>query len=58
MPNSKKRKVKPQVEDERELRAINPTKSKFGRLIILILAIGMFAGMLVAAVIGMVNAMN
>lgn len=58
MPNSKKRKVKPQVEEEREMRAINPTKSRFGRVLILILAIGMFAGMLVAAIVGIVNSFS
>jgi|LGOV01.1.fsa_nt_gb hypothetical protein len=58
MPNSKKRKAVTEVKEERELKAFNPTKSKVGRVIILILAIGMFLGMLIAAVYGIVGSFN
>lgn len=58
MPNSKKRKVVSEVKEEREMKAFNPTKSKIGRVIILILAIGMFLGILIAAVYGIVNSFN
>ena len=54
MPSSKKRKVV-KVEEKREIRAINPTKSRAGRIVILVLAIGMFAAMLIAAIIGMID---
>ncbi len=39
-------------EKERDVVAFNPTKSRFGRIIILILALGMFLGLLVAAIMG------
>jgi hypothetical protein len=58
MPNSKKRKVVTEVKDEKEIKAFNPTKSKVGRFIILILAIGMFLGMVIAAAVGIVNSFN
>ncbi|MBI9009731.1 MAG: hypothetical protein JEZ05_06850 [Tenericutes bacterium] len=55
MPNSKKRKEVAEVKDEKGMKAFNPTKSRVGRVIILILAIGMFLGMLIAAIIGIAN---
>jgi hypothetical protein len=58
MPNSKKRKAVPEVKQERDIKAFNPTKSRVGRVIILILAIGMFLGMLIAAVYGILNSFN
>jgi len=38
-------------EQERDVQAFNPTKSRVGRIVILILALGMFLGMLIAAII-------
>ena len=58
MPSSKKRKTSAPVVEEKEIKAFNPTKSKVGRVVILILAIGMFLGMLVAAVYGIVQSFN
>jgi len=58
MPNSKKRKAVIEVKQERDTKAFNPTKSRVGRVIILILAIGMFLGMLIAAVYGILNSFN
>jgi len=59
MPSSKKRKktAAPAVE-EREMKAFNPTKSRVGRAIILILAIGMFLGMLIAAIYGIIESFS
>lgn len=53
MANTTKKK-KP-TQQEKEIKTYNPTKSKFGRFILLILAIGMFLGLLIAAIIGAVN---
>ncbi len=49
MPQSKKR-PKPVVV-EPEMRSFNPTKSKFGKIVLVILAIGMFLGLLIAAIV-------
>ncbi len=49
MPQSKKR-PKPVVV-EQEIKTYNPTKSKFGKIVLVILAIGMFLGLLIAAVV-------
>ncbi|MGE4571739.1 MAG: hypothetical protein AB7E09_03250 [Candidatus Izemoplasmatales bacterium] len=38
-----------------EIRTYNPTKSKFGKIILLILAVGMFLGILIAAVWSMID---
>jgi hypothetical protein len=43
---------------EREIKTFNPTKSKFGRIILLILAIGMFLAMLIAAVYGAIEVLT
>ncbi len=40
---------------EHEYKAFNPTKSKLGKVIIVILASGMFLGMLIAAIYGMIS---
>jgi cell division septal protein FtsQ len=56
MADSKKRKK--QTQAEKEIRTYNPTKSKFGRIILLILAIGMFLGLLIAAVIGAIEVLS
>jgi len=53
MPQSKK-KPKP-VAIEQEIKAYNPTKSKVGKFIILILALGFVASILIAAVMLMVD---
>jgi uncharacterized membrane protein YqhA len=53
MPASKKR-PKPVVE-EIEIKSFNPLKSKVGKFIILVLAIGFFLGILVAAIAGIVS---
>ncbi len=46
-------KEKNQVKEE--IRTYNPTKSKFGKFILLILAVGMFLGILIAAIWSMVD---
>ena len=56
MADTKKKKKTTQA--EKEIRTYNPTKSKFGRIVLLILAVGMFLGLLIAAVIGAVNVFN
>ena len=43
---------------EHEYKAFNPTKSKVGRVIIVVLALGMFLGMLITAIINMINVLN
>jgi hypothetical protein len=53
MPQSKKR-PKPVV-TEPEIKTFNPTKSKAGKILILLLAIGFFASMVVAAIMLMVD---
>ncbi|MDD3711957.1 MAG: hypothetical protein PHZ28_00495 [Candidatus Izemoplasmatales bacterium] len=52
-----KKKKKP-TQEEKEIRTYNPTKSKTGRIILLILAIGMFLGLLIAAVVGAIEVLN
>jgi cell division septal protein FtsQ len=52
-----KKKKKP-TQEEKEIRTYNPTKSKAGRIILLILAIGMFLGLLIAAVVGAIEVLN
>jgi len=56
MSQTKKR-PKPVVV-EPDFKPINPTKSRFGKIIIAILAAGMFIGILIAAVIGMINVLR
>jgi len=56
MPNSKKRPRPVQVEPE--IRPINPTKSKVGKIIIIILAAGMFIGMVITAIAGMISVLR
>jgi len=57
MANNKvKKSNKP--EHEQDIKAFNPTKSKVGKIIILILAIGMFLATLIAAIYGMVSVLN
>lgn len=58
MPSSKKRKTKQVEVQEPELKAFNPTKSRVGRVIIVILAIGMFLAMLITAIVGIVNSFD
>ena len=41
-----------------QYKAYNPTKSKTGKVIIIILALGMFLGLLVAAIIGMIEVLS
>jgi len=48
MANNKK-----QVKEE--IKTYNPTKSKFGKIVLLILAVGMFLGILITAIVSMVN---
>lgn len=52
-----KKKRKP-TQEEKEIRTYNPTKSKAGRIILLILATGMFLGLLIAAVVGAIEVLN
>lgn len=41
-----------------QYKTYNPTKSKVGKIIIVILALGMFLGLLIAAIIGMVQVLG
>jgi uncharacterized protein involved in exopolysaccharide biosynthesis len=41
-----------------QYKTYNPTKSKVGKVIIVILAAGMFLGILVAAIIGIINSFS
>lgn len=43
---------------EKEIKTYNPTKSKIGKIIIVILAAGMFLATVVAAIIGMVSVLD
>ncbi len=52
MPNSQTKKTKTEVK-EKNVKAFNPTKSRVGRIIILILAIGMVLATLIAAIVNM-----
>lgn len=54
---NKTNKPKPTVV-EKEIKTYNPTKSKVGKIIIVILAAGMFLGILVAAIIGMIEVLS
>ncbi len=56
MPNNKTKKSK--TETTRGMKAFNPTKSNVGKIIIVILAAGMFLGMLIAAIYGMINVLT
>jgi len=56
MPNTKKRPKAVVVEPD--VKPYNPTKSVFGRVIIAILAIGMFIGLVIAAVYGMISVLR
>lgn len=51
MANNKKK-------TENEIKTFNPTKSRAGKVILLILAVGMFLGILISAVIQMVQVLN
>jgi hypothetical protein len=56
MPESKKRQRPVVIEPE--FKSYNPTKTKFGKVVIVILALGMFIGLIVAAVVGMVRVLG
>ncbi len=43
---------------EKEIKTYNPTKSKVGKVIIVILAAGMFIATVVAAIIGMAQVLK
>lgn len=43
------------TEAQREIKAFNPTKSKVGKVIIVILALGMFLATLLAAIINIID---
>jgi|GEM_PF-815721 len=53
MPQSKKR-PKPVVV-EPEIKTFNPTKSKFGKILVVILAVGFFGSILIAAIVTIVR---
>ena len=38
-----------------EIKTYDPTKSKFGKVVLLILAVGMFLGILITAVVSMIQ---
>ncbi|MGD9762071.1 MAG: hypothetical protein AB7U52_06550 [Candidatus Izemoplasmatales bacterium] len=52
-----KKKRKP-TEEEKLIKTYNPTKSKVGRFVLLILAVGMFLGLLIAAIVNMIQVLN
>lgn len=54
----RKPKQKSSYEPTNENRAFNPTKSRVGRVIILVLALGMILGLFIAAVIGGINVLK
>jgi len=54
---NKKTKKRPTAQ-EIEIKTYNPTKSKLGRLILVILAVGMFLGLLIAAIIGAIDVLT
>jgi hypothetical protein len=56
MPASKKR-PKPVVV-EQEIKTYNPTKSIFGKVIIVLLALGMFIGLVITAIVQMIAVLN
>lgn len=56
MPESRKR-PKPVVEDP-EVKSYNPLKSTFGKVLIVILAVGFFLGMLITAIISMIQVLR
>jgi len=43
---------------EKEIKTYNPTKSKVGKIIIIVLAAGMFIATIVAAIIGMIQVLQ
>jgi len=49
-----KKKPKPVVV-EKEIKTFNPTKSKLGKILILILAFGFFASIIITAIVQMVT---
>ena len=53
MPVSKKRKTEPK--DESQVRHVNPTSTKAGKILVLILVVAMVAGLVFAAVYLMIN---
>lgn len=55
MAKNQKKRSTPQ---EQEIRTYNPTKSKTGKIILLILAVGMFLGILIAAIVGMIEVLS
>ncbi|MBN2540797.1 MAG: hypothetical protein JXB08_04660 [Bacilli bacterium] len=61
MAESKKRKVNKPVQheiDREQSRAFNPTKSRVGRIVIVILAIGMVGALFVAAIVNMISVLG
>lgn len=56
MPNSKNRPKT--IIAEPDVKPYNPTKSVFGRVVIAILAVGMFIGLVIAAVYGMISVLR
>jgi len=43
---------------EKDIKTFNPTKSKAGKIIIVILAMGMFLATVVAAIVGMIQVLK
>ncbi len=61
MAESKKRKTTKPAEHEvsrEQARAFNPTKSRVGKVIIVILALGMILGLFVAAIYNMISVLS
>lgn len=43
---------------KQEIQTYDPTKSKFGKIVLLILAVGMFLGILITAVVSMIQVLT
>ncbi|MBU1144248.1 MAG: hypothetical protein KJ971_00125 [Firmicutes bacterium] len=56
MPNNQKKPNLTVV--EKEIKTYNPTKSKVGKVIIVILAAGMFLATVIAAIYGMISVLK
>ena len=57
MSNNKVRKTADSTNQETS-KAFDPTKSKLGKIIIVVLTTGMFIGMVIAAIYGMVSVLS
>ncbi|MBU0997663.1 MAG: hypothetical protein KKE16_06450 [Firmicutes bacterium] len=52
-------KAKPKFNDtEKEIKTYNPTKSKVGRVIIVLLILGMTLGLIISAIFSIINVLS